>query len=301
MAEDAPGKGGGNGQDKQDAALSPNARSERERADGGRDAGIAPEIQPDEPLSAKAQITPPPRSANETWLQFAHRTIPWSAASVHLFTAIGSVIALLAMRAVLEEAWEEAFIWLGVALIIDAIDGPFARRVQVSERLPRWSGERLDLIIDYLTYVFVPVLMLLQAKFLTGVTGLTLASLILVSSLYHFSDTGSKSEDNYFVGFPAVWNGIVFYIFVFGLSELWASLVVILFVALTFVPLKWVHPVRVVWLRPLTLLLMGLWIIVAAWTLLSSGLPAAIWQQAVFAAVALYLVLLTIRHGVARR
>ena len=120
--------------------------------------------------------------------------LPWAPASVHLFTAVGAVVALLATRAMLNGAWEEAFGWLGLALLIDGIDGPFARRTQVAVRLPRFSGERLDLIIDYLTYVFVPALMLLQAGYLTGLSGLILASLILLSSLYHFSDTGSKCE-----------------------------------------------------------------------------------------------------------
>src|SRR5690349_2805856 len=110
----------------------------------------------------------------------------WPAALVHLFTAMGVVCALAATRAVSVGAWEAAFAWLGVALFIDGIDGTFARMVKVTERLPRFSGERLDLVVDYVTYVFVPALALLQAGYLTGWFGLPLASLILLSSLFHF-------------------------------------------------------------------------------------------------------------------
>ena len=126
----------------------------------------------------------------------------WPAALVHAFTALGAVCALLAVRAVIAGAWETVFVWLGIALIIDGIDGTFARLAKVSEHLPRFSGERLDLVVDYLTYVFVPALALVQAGYLPGALGLLLAALILLSSLFHFADTQSKSDDNCFVAFP---------------------------------------------------------------------------------------------------
>ena len=86
-----------------------------------------------------------------------------AAASVHLFTALGAVCGLFAALAAFDGAWERMFIWLGVALVIDGIDGTFARMAHVEERLPRFSGERLDLVVDYVTYVFVPALALLRA------------------------------------------------------------------------------------------------------------------------------------------
>ena len=246
--------------------------------------------------------------------------MPWGPAAAHLLTAIGAVVALLATRAVLNDAWEEAFGWLGLALLIDGIDGPFARHTQAALRLPRFSGERLDLIIDYLTYVFVPVLMLLQGSYLTGISGGTLASLILLSALYHFSDMDSKCGDskcgdskcadpkytdpkcaaNCFVGFPAAWNVITFYVFAFALREFWASMLVALFVVLTFVPLRWVHPVRVAWLRPLTALLSSLWLALAAWALYQ-GLPAPLWQQILFALLGVYAMALSLWRGLHQR
>src|SRR5262249_58885154 len=140
--------------------------------------------------------------------------------------------------------WAALILWLGLALLIDGIDGTFARLVDVHRRLPRFSGERLDLVVDYVTYVFVPTLALLQAGFLSGGSGIVLASMVLLSSLFHFSDTQSKAEDHSFVGFPAIWNLVAFYIFAFALSPLGTALLVLACVALTFVPLKWVHPLR---------------------------------------------------------
>jgi phosphatidylcholine synthase len=170
----------------------------------------------------------------------------WRAGAVHLFTALGVVCALLATEAVLAERWELAFTWLGVALIIDGVDGWFARRYDVMGTLPRFSGERLDLVVDYVTYVFVPVLALLQAELLAEVPGRVLAALVLVSSLFHFCDTESKAEDNSFVGFPAIWNIVAFYAFALGLGPWATSALVLLCVVLTFVPMHWVHPLRVV-------------------------------------------------------
>ncbi len=184
----------------------------------------------------------------------------WAAALVHVFTALGAVCALLATYAVISGAWVAAFAWLGVALFIDGIDGTLARKAKVHMRLPRFSGETLDLVIDYLTYVFVPALALLQAGFLRGTWGLVLATLILLSSLFHFSDTESKAEDHSFIGFPAIWNLVAFYVFAFQLSETAAAVVVLTCVVLTFVPLKWAHPMRTPFLWPVTAVAMALWL-----------------------------------------
>jgi len=223
----------------------------------------------------------------------------WPAALVHLFTASGIVCALFASLAALAAAWEVMFAWLGLALVVDGVDGALARRAQVQERLPRFSGERLDLVIDYVTYVFIPALALLQAGFLEGAWGVLLVSLVLLSSLFHFSDTESKAEDNSFVGFPAVWNLVAFYVFAFGLSEGPTAVIVIACVALTFVPLKWAHPLRTSRLWPVTGAAMILWAAAAAWTLWA-GFPGPWPAQAVLLLTALYGVGLTLYAGRAR-
>jgi phosphatidylcholine synthase len=217
----------------------------------------------------------------------------WAAALVHVFTALGAVCALLATRALLERHWEEAFAWLGVALLIDGTDGTFARMTDVSGRLPRFSGERLDLIVDYLTYVFVPVLALLLAGYLPGFFGLVLASLILLSSLFHFSDTASKSEDYSFVGFPAIWNAVAFYIFALDMPAWAAAACVLTCVVLTFVPMHWAHPMRTPTLRLLTLAAVLLWAIASALALWQ-GFPASGAVQGTLAVVAAYGIGLTL-------
>ena len=215
------------------------------------------------------------------------------AALVHLFTALGAVCGLLATRAVLAGAWEAAFAWLGLALIIDGIDGTFARMANVSRHLPRFSGERLDLVIDYVTYVFVPALALLQAGYLPGGFGVVLASLILLSSLFHFSDTASKTDDHCFVGFPAIWNIVAFYVFALALPPWLCAALVLVCVALTFVPMRWAHPLRTPLLFPVTLAVMGLWCIAAALTLWW-GFPASGLLQAILFLTAAYAIGVTL-------
>ncbi len=215
------------------------------------------------------------------------------AAAVHIFTALGAVCALFAARAVIAHDAEGLFIWLGIALFVDGIDGTFARKVNVSENLPRFSGERLDLIIDYITYVFVPVLALLQWKYLDGALGNMLASAILLSSLYHFTDVESKSKDYCFLGFPAIWNIFAYYVFILDTPYWITAGAVVLAVIGTFVPMPWIHPLRVVALRNVTLAAVAA-SAVASVVILLHGFPAPLWTQIVMSAVGLYFVVLAV-------
>jgi phosphatidylcholine synthase len=229
------------------------------------------------------------------------RFVRLAAAGVHLVTALGSVCGLLAALAVFDSAWERMFGWLGLALIIDGIDGTFARLAQVEERLPRFSGERLDLVVDYVTYVFVPAVALVRAGFLGGGTAPVLAAAILLSSLYHFADLASKGDDYSFIGFPAVWNIVAFYLFAFAAPVWIACAVVVLCVALTFVPMHWVHPLRVARLRMATLAITLAWA-AAAIAVVFSGFPAGGGVKAVLAMSAAYVVALTfVRYARLRR
>lgn len=199
----------------------------------------------------------------------------FAAALVHVFTALGAICGLLATLAFIAGKGETGFLWLGVALVIDGIDGTFARAARVGERLPRFSGETLDLVVDYLTYVFVPALALvLSGRLGPGAAAQVAAAAILLSSLYHFADEGSKDADFHFVGFPAVWNIVAFYVFALGLSVPVTLGLVALCTALTFVPSPWVHPLRVAEARPLTIAVTLLWgsaALLATWR----GFPAA--------------------------
>jgi phosphatidylcholine synthase len=221
------------------------------------------------------------------------------AAVVHCFTALGAVCALLGLRAALAEEWVALFVWLGIALIIDGVDGTLARLSNVTAVLPRFSGERLDLIIDYLTYVFVPALALMLGGFLEGTLGVLLAALILLSSLFHFSDTESKTPDYCFVGFPALWNVVAFYAFALGMPSWLAAAMVSVLIVLTFVPWLWAHPLRTPLLRPVTLLILVAWFAAAVLTL-RQGFPATPALQAILVLAALYVLALVLFRSFAR-
>jgi len=215
------------------------------------------------------------------------------AASVHLFTALGAVCGFFAALAAFDGAWEHMFVWLGVALVIDAVDGTFARMIKVEQRLPRFSGERLDLVIDYITYVFVPALAMVRGGFLTGTGGLVVAALVLVSSLYHFSDLASKGEDYTFIGFPAIWNVVALYLFALTPPAWFTYTSLLICIAFTFVPIHWVHPVRVERLRGVTLIVTAAWSL-AAIVAVAVGFPPPLWTQIILVLAALYFLAMTV-------
>ena len=209
------------------------------------------------------------------------------AALVHVLTASGAVLALLALRAVHQSDWPMMFVWLGAALIVDAVDGPLARLLGVATVLPRFSGERLDLIVDYLTYVAVPAYALTEAPLLPEAARLPAAAAILLSSLFHVADLHSKTAEGYFVGFPAIWNVVLLYLFALGLTPVIALAVVTVFVLVTFVPFLAVHPFRVKWLRGLTCLAAAIWV-AAATAAIANPFPSPTWIAALLIVTAVY-------------
>ncbi|MBW5438984.1 phosphatidylcholine synthase [Bradyrhizobium canariense] len=190
-----------------------------------------------------------------------------AAFSVHIFTAFGAAIALLAMLEAVREHWAAMFQWLGVALIIDAIDGPIARRLNVKDVQPNWSGDVLDLVVDFVTYVFVPAYAIVASGLLLPVAAPLLGVAIIVTSALYFADLRMKAEDNHFRGFPALWNAAAFYLFLLHWSPLLSTLLVAALVVLTFVPFHVLHPVRVVRLRWLTMSLIAIWALLSFYTL----------------------------------
>jgi phosphatidylcholine synthase len=182
-----------------------------------------------------------------------------AAFSVHIFTAIGAGIALIALLEAVREHWAAMFAWLGVALMIDAVDGPMARRLDVANLQPNWSGEVLDLVVDFVTYVFVPAYAITASGLLLPVSAPLLGAGIVVTGALYFADRRMKTPDNHFRGFPALWNAAAFYLFLLHLRPAFGSLGVAILIALTFMPFNVVHPVRVVRLRGLTLSLIAAW------------------------------------------
>src|SRR6266851_1308934 len=192
-----------------------------------------------------------------------------AAFSVHIFTALGAGIALLALLEAVREHWAAMFAWLGVALVIDAVDGPIARRFDVACVQPNWSGEVLDLVVDFVTYVFVPAYAITASGLLLPLAAPLLGAGIVVSGALYFADRRMKAADNHFRGFPALWNVAAFYLFLLHPPPALSSLVVAALIVLTFVPVHVLHPVRVVRWRGLTLSLIGIWAVLAIFTLAS--------------------------------
>jgi phosphatidylcholine synthase len=190
-----------------------------------------------------------------------------AAFGVHIFTAMGAGIALLAMLEAVREHWANMFGWLGVALIIDAIDGPLARRLDVVRLQPNWSGEVLDLVVDFVTYVFVPAYAITASGLLLPVAAPILGIGIMVSGALYFADRRMKASDNHFRGFPALWNAAAFYLFLLHWPPLASTLLVAALVVLTFVPFHVLHPVRVVRLRWLTMSLIAIWAVLGLYVL----------------------------------
>src|SRR5229473_1997523 len=202
-----------------------------------------------------------------------------TAFSVHIFTALGAGVALLALLEAVREHWAAMFGWLGVALVIDALDGPIARRLDVVRVQPNWSGEVLDLVVDFVTYVFVPGYAITASGLLLPVAAPLLGAGVVVSGALYFADRRMKAADNHFRGFPALWNAAAFYLFLLHLPPALSSLAVAALIALTFVPFHVLHPIRVVRLRGLTLSLLAVWAVLAIITIASDfdvGAPVTI-------------------------
>lgn len=187
--------------------------------------------------------------------------LAWSA---HALTASGAVLGLLALLAVEERAFAAAFFWLAVSLVVDAVDGAYARWVGVETVLPKFDGMLIDFVVDFLTFVIVPTMLLLRAELVPPGLGLAAASLILLSSCYHYSNTGMKGEGYFFDGFPAWWNVVVFYLYVAGFAPRVNFAVVALLAVTTPLPIKYVHPIRVRELRPLNLAAATVWLLASA-------------------------------------
>lgn len=202
---------------------------------------------------------------------FKYKRVPYAemrAFSVHILTASGSFLAFLGVVAASEMRFVDMFWWLGLALAVDGIDGPIARKVRVKEVLPNWSGDTLDNIIDYVTYVLLPAFALYKSGMIGEPLSFVAAGMIVVSSAIYYADMGMKTDDYFFSGFPVVWNMIVFTLFVIDASATTAMTVVTISVVLTFLPINFLHPVRVKRWRPLNLTVFFLWCAFGGYSLL---------------------------------
>jgi phosphatidylcholine synthase len=190
------------------------------------------------------------------------RGLRLAGAALHLYTASGSVLALFIVVAAVDHKPVTA-LWLGlIALVIDGTDGMLARRLRVKETIPWFDGARLDDIVDYLTYVFAPVVLLWATDRLPdGTAGWVVAALPLLASGYQFCRVDAKTADHFFLGFPSYWNVLAFYAVVLDLGPTTVTLLIVVCAVLVFVPVRYVYPSQTEFLWQLNLGLTALWLV----------------------------------------
>ena len=207
--------------------------------------------------------------------------------AVHIFTACGAALALVALVAAAERDWPVMFLLLGLALIVDGVDGTLARYLRVGERLPRWSGDTLDLVVDFTTYVFVPAYAIARGGLLPPWLALLESLAIVVTGAMYFADRRMKTPDNYFRGFPALWNLVAFYLFLLRPDPWIAAAAVAVLAVATFAPIPFVHPFRVKRLWVVNVVLLAAWAVLAA-VAVSRGMMPPGWITAALCVIGLY-------------
>jgi len=211
------------------------------------------------------------------------------ALSVHLLTATGAVFAMLAMLAAVDEKWGLMFVWLVVAFIVDGIDGPLARKYDVKTHAKIYDGVIMDMIVDYLTYIFIPAYALFKSGLLPGWTGWICIIVITFASVLYMSDTRMKTKDYSFSGFPACWNMLVIVLFALEPHFYAILAIVVILAAAMFMPLKFIHPVRTKRWRPLSLPIALAWTCFATWAAWVDFHPAS-WAHWGLALTSIYLI-----------
>jgi len=155
------------------------------------------------------------------------------------------------------------FFCLGLALVVDGLDGPMARAFEVEKLLPRWSGNTLDLVVDFTTYVFVPAFAIAASGLLPQVLAIPAGIVVVITGALYFADRDMKTDDNYFRGFPAVWNLAAFYLYLLEPPEWAAAIAVVVLAGLSFVPIRFLHPLRVQRWRTINIALLAAWAVLA--------------------------------------
>jgi phosphatidylcholine synthase len=206
---------------------------------------------------------------------------------VHILTASGALWGLLALVAAVRGDWTSMFLWLSIALVIDGLDGPLARRLKVQELLPQWSGDSLDFVVDYVTYVFVPAYAIAAGGLLPDAVGIALGALIAITGALYFADNRMKMADNSFRGFPVLWNAAAFFLFLLEPPPWIGAAGVALLLVLTFVPFPFIHPFRVERWRPFTLALAAIGSVLAVMAL-AMNLNPPVWVEGALVAIGFY-------------
>ncbi len=203
---------------------------------------------------------------------------------VHLYTASGAYLAFLALTRVFYNSYQAAFVWLAVAVVVDATDGLLARRFDVSRRLPHFNGAKLDDIVDYLTYVVVPACIVWNALLVPERWAAGVVAAMLLSSAYGFNRIGAKTTDHFFTGFPSYWNIVVFYLYLAGWPAMVNAAILLVLAALVFAPIRFIYPSRTPAWRTPTVTLGVLWgfQVAAMLRLMPDVPPLLFWTSLIF-------------------
>ena len=185
--------------------------------------------------------------------------------AVHILTASGVVFGFLSLIAVIEGDRLWAFTWLGISFLVDGIDGPLARWLRVKERTPEIDGGSMDYVIDFFTFVVIPAVMIWRWDLVPDGWVLITASAVLLAGCYSYANANFKTSDFYFVGFPAIWSLLLWYLVVLGAGQMTTLIIVLVCGGLTFVPTAYVHPFRVTFMRPVLVVASLLWVVSVAW------------------------------------
>jgi phosphatidylcholine synthase len=219
---------------------------------------------------------------------------------VHLYTALGAALGLIAIYSAAHGNWRASFLAMGVATIIDSSDGPLARMLMVKIRVPSFDGALLDNIVDYLTYTVAPVFLMLEAGIIPNSRwGLGLACFVMLASIYGFCQTRAKTDDHFFLGFPNYWNLVAFYLFCLGYNTTFNVAVLLIFGVMVFVPMRYIYPNRTVQLRPVTLTLGIIWGVVTVAMLLMLPAVNRVMLWAALSFIAYYFIASFILHTLA--
>ena len=183
---------------------------------------------------------------------------------VHLFTGFGIIAGYFALIAVINNNQKEAFLWLGLAFLIDSVDGTLARKFNVKKNLPNIDGKMLDSIIDFFNYVIIPSIMIYWFRYVPDQFAVLIPAILIFISIYSYVNLNILTNDNYYNGFPAIWNVIVLYFYIFGTSQNVNLILLTLLIFLKFSPLKCIHPLRVKRFKNLSIIFAIIWFLTSA-------------------------------------
>jgi len=205
-------------------------------------------------------------------IPLSHAKRRWLGWSIHAFTASGACFGILSLYAIYQHQLYVAFWLMGVAILIDAVDGMFARMVNIKEVVPEIDGTLLDNIVDFVNYVIVPCFFLLASDLLFGMWKWFAVMVVILASTYQFTHTDAKTSDHFFKGFPSYWNIAVFYLYCWQLSPIYNALILIALSTLSFIPIKYVYPSRLDYLTHNKYLRFGMIGLTLLWGLATTGL-----------------------------